>query len=452
MAYQPKAFQKFIAGAMAAALVASPTASAGTFTDVAPRYGEAVDFLLGYGIQGISTTKFGVPNEIKRVDAAIMLAKVLELDIENAPDSGFTDVPKRGVKYINALKEQGITVGKTTATFDAHSTITRGELAVWIQRGFGLEGDTQVYFSDVAPKYVEAVSALVENGITDGITETQFGTGKKAKRGDYAIFLMRAFDATFNRGEGVGSWIQLNELDSSVYTEDRNIEMPYHLYDEYGEEIRFFPHLPNEDGKEDVEVIDGIEFTSSNPVVMDVDSLSVDEEGKAFFDAGVSTGTAIVTAKSLITGQIAQMAIDVADKDDIDIVPPVISSASIRMNPDSQIIVEFIVEEEIDLSVKPGNQSNVILEYQVKENGEYVTKKTKNKTWPGYLKVKNEDGIEEKYGPGLLNDSRYKSILPAGQTISTSMSGNDWLNDESLRIILTVKDRAGNSAEKVLAL
>ena len=77
-----------------------------------------------------------------------------------------------------------------------HSLITRGELAVWIQRGFELVGENEVLFTDVAKQYKEAVSALVDNGVTNGISETQFGTYQHAKRGDYAILLMRAAEAS----------------------------------------------------------------------------------------------------------------------------------------------------------------------------------------------------------------------------------------------------------------
>ena len=97
------------------------------------------------------------------------------------------------MKYVNALKKAGITSGKTTTTFDSQSEITRGELAIWIQRGFKLqESDNALAFSDVADRYEGAVSALVSNGVTNGTSTTIFGTNNNAKRGDYAIFLYRA--------------------------------------------------------------------------------------------------------------------------------------------------------------------------------------------------------------------------------------------------------------------
>lgn len=194
MAYQPKSYRKFVATAATATLVAtavSPAAAAG-FSDVSDKYKEAVDFVVSKGVNGTTSSTFGTSETISRVDAAVMLAKVLGLDTENAPAAGFTDVPARAQGAVNALKAEGITNGKTTTTFGATDKITRGELAVWIQKGFDLEGTADVNFTDVSDKYAAAVSALVANEITSGTSATTFGTTANAKRGDFALFLHRA--------------------------------------------------------------------------------------------------------------------------------------------------------------------------------------------------------------------------------------------------------------------
>jgi 2',3'-cyclic-nucleotide 2'-phosphodiesterase (5'-nucleotidase family) len=196
MGFQPKSYREFLATAAATAVVATavaPSASAAQFKDVTDRYQVAVDFAVSKGAKGIADDYFGTSLEIKRVDAAVLLAKVLGLDTVKAPSSGFVDVPARAAGEVNALKEAGITSGKTETTFDSNSPITRGELAIWIQRGFNLGGSSEVPFKDVTDRYREAVSALFENGVTKGISATEFGINQKAKRGDYAIFLYEAY-------------------------------------------------------------------------------------------------------------------------------------------------------------------------------------------------------------------------------------------------------------------
>ena len=132
MSHNSKSFNKFIATATTVTIVAgavAPLAFAASFNDVANKYQEAVDFLVSKGINGTSETTFGTYENIKRVDAAIFVVNALGLNIESAPNSGFTDVPSRAVKHVNALKAAGITSGKTTTTFASQDLITRGELS-----------------------------------------------------------------------------------------------------------------------------------------------------------------------------------------------------------------------------------------------------------------------------------------------------------------------------------
>ena len=220
MAYQPKSYRKFIAGAAAVAVVApvaAPVAAASNFTDVEAKYKDAVDFLVSKGINGTSATTFGTQLNIKRVDAAVFVAKALELDTKNAPDAGFTDVPARAKGAVNALKAAGITSGKTTTTFASDQEITRGELAIWLQKAFDLKaGSEELAFTDVSDRYAAAVKALVSNEITSGTSATTFGTEASAKRGDFALFIKRAVDAKTPATSGITSVSAINDTKVEV--------------------------------------------------------------------------------------------------------------------------------------------------------------------------------------------------------------------------------------------
>lgn len=202
MAYQPKSYRKFVATAATATLVASAvtpafaaeTGAAASFTDVSDRYKEAVDYLLAEQItNGYTDTQFGTTMNIKRVDAAIMIAKALDLDLDNRPSSGFNDVPDRAAVYIDALKDEGIVNGKDANTFGAADNITRGEMALIMAKAYGLTGDgSDLPFTDVAPRYQDAVAALVDAGITFGKDDDTFGTTASITRGEFALFIYRA--------------------------------------------------------------------------------------------------------------------------------------------------------------------------------------------------------------------------------------------------------------------
>ncbi|RJS60690.1 S-layer homology domain-containing protein [Bacillus sp. PK3_68] len=198
MAYQPKSYRKFVATAATATLVASavtPAFAAQDFTDVGSRYKEAVDYLVKNNLtKGINETQFGVDQQIKRVDFAIILAKAVltQQQIDNAKASNFTDVPSRGVKEVNALKEAGIVNGKTDTRFGANDEITRGEAALMFANAYKIKGDAKnVNFTDVSDRYKDAVAALVDKKITSGKTDSKFGTQDPIKRGEFAIFLYK---------------------------------------------------------------------------------------------------------------------------------------------------------------------------------------------------------------------------------------------------------------------
>ncbi|WP_052343723.1 S-layer homology domain-containing protein [Bacillus massiliigorillae] len=318
MTFQAKSFNKFIATAATATVVATaiaPAAMAASFTDVETKYKDAVDFVVEMGANGLSDKKFGVHENIIRQDAAVLLVKVLGLDVDlTEKTSVFTDVPARTAPYINALKKAGITSGKTPTKFGVSDKITRGELAIWIQRGFELEAISNTKFTDVAPQYKEAVSALVDFEITNGISKTQFGTNQNAKRGDYAIFLMRAFDVVYDQIEA--SEITLHNVlplegTTAIKTGDKGVELEYTLLDQFDEEIIFGAHKANEDKVKGIETIADVEFTSSNSNVIDIDTLSVDEDGVATLNVGTKAGTTEIIAKIPGTGHVSKVKVTV---------------------------------------------------------------------------------------------------------------------------------------------
>ncbi|WP_042350874.1 S-layer homology domain-containing protein [Bacillus massiliigorillae] len=209
MAYKSKDYRKFVATAATATLVAgaiAPLASAASvsdFTDVKKDglYYDAVKFLLDKGAtNGKSATQFGVTDNITRLDAAIQLVTVLGLEVDNSvTKTQFSDVKSEKAKYVDALVKAGITTGKSDTQFGAYEEITRGQLAIWIAKGFKLEGTSDKQFTDVSKtgRYYDAVQALIANDVTTGKNGTQFGTEDKATRGQFAIFLYRA-DAAKN--------------------------------------------------------------------------------------------------------------------------------------------------------------------------------------------------------------------------------------------------------------
>lgn len=164
-----------------------------TFTDITEEFEDAIAFLVSKGIKGKDEHAFGTYQNIKRVEAAVMLVRAVGLDLENAPPSGFTDVPSWAVKEVNALKAAGITDGYTKTSFNPYAEITRGDLAVWIERAYQLQGTVEPFpFNDVNERQRKSVAALVKHKVTNGTSAVTFSPNANAKRGHYALFLYRA--------------------------------------------------------------------------------------------------------------------------------------------------------------------------------------------------------------------------------------------------------------------
>ncbi|WP_262174266.1 S-layer homology domain-containing protein [Saccharococcus sp. Marseille-Q5394] len=192
-------YKKIVATSATAAFVASaiiPAAMAAAptnFTDVNSNYKEAVDYLLAHNItNGVTSTEFGTTQNIKRGDAAVFIARALGLNTETAKDQGFKDLNNRVKGAVNAIVAEGIASGKTKESFAPDQNITRQEMAKMLVNAYDLTAETTAGFKDVNSNWIGYVSALKDNGITLGKTETTFAPEANLTRGEFALFMFRA--------------------------------------------------------------------------------------------------------------------------------------------------------------------------------------------------------------------------------------------------------------------
>lgn len=232
MAKQPNAYKKFVATAATATLVATalaPVASAApvdSYKDVSKDYKDAVNYLLENGIaQGTSDTTFGTSNNISRGDAAVMIANALKLDTANAKDQGFQDVNSRVEGAVNAIVEAGIASGRTTAKFDPAAYITRQEMAKMLANAYKLTATEKADFKDVNANWIDYVSALKEAGITLGKTETTFAPTANLTRGEFALFVYRAEEKPANDVVVVDGVTVVNETTTTATLKVANKEL-----------------------------------------------------------------------------------------------------------------------------------------------------------------------------------------------------------------------------------
>lgn len=197
-----KSMNKFLAAGVSTALVATVVAPAvqaeekyHPFQDVNSRYDEAVTFLyLNEMIQGKTKTTFGTDAPLTRGDAAVILANVMGLDTENAPDAGFKDVNSRVAGSVNALVDYGVIHGYTETTYAPDQNLTRGAMAKFLVEAFGLEDyATETPFTDATGVFAPYIEALYGTEITSGKTNSLYGTTSNITRGEFAVLLYKTF-------------------------------------------------------------------------------------------------------------------------------------------------------------------------------------------------------------------------------------------------------------------
>ena len=117
--------------------------------------------------------------------------------VKSAVSTGFADVPANAF-FADAVKwavDKGVTNGLTDTMFGPYDPCTRGQIITFLWRAAGSpEPKTAVSFADVpaGSYYAKAVAWAIENGITNGLTETTFAPDATCTRGQGVTFLYRA--------------------------------------------------------------------------------------------------------------------------------------------------------------------------------------------------------------------------------------------------------------------
>lgn len=198
-----------IAGAVVQILqpAANPTAP---FTDVPANsiYAPYITLLKQSGItNGCTPTTFCPDaNTTRGQTAAFLIRAVFGSDTFPAASQTpyFTDVPANHpyFRYIQKLKELGITTGCTPTTYCPDDPINRGQLAVFLIRArLAIQAPTipfaptTPFFTDVPPNhpYFPFIQKMKELGITTGCSPTTYCPDAFTTRGQIATFLVRGF-------------------------------------------------------------------------------------------------------------------------------------------------------------------------------------------------------------------------------------------------------------------
>jgi hypothetical protein len=148
---------------------------------------------------GISATRFGSDDQCLRSHVATFLWRAAGSPEPVSTSHPFTDVRSSDYFYNPVLwaVENGITSGVSPDRFGADDVCNRYQVVFFLWRAAGSPEPTTTDnpFTDVQSSdfFYKAVLWAVENGITSGISATQFGPNNPCTRAQVVTFLYRAY-------------------------------------------------------------------------------------------------------------------------------------------------------------------------------------------------------------------------------------------------------------------
>ena len=160
-------------------------------------YYDAVKWAVENGVtDGLSATTFGPYASCTRAQIVTFLWRAAGSPEPKAMSS-FTDVPASAyyAKAVAWAVENGITNGMTETTFAPDATCTRGQSVTFLYRALGKKVESSANFTDVKSDafYADAVNWAVASDVTNGTSTTTFSPNADCTRAEIVTFLYRAY-------------------------------------------------------------------------------------------------------------------------------------------------------------------------------------------------------------------------------------------------------------------
>ena len=171
-----------------------------SFADVPANayFADAVKWAVDKGItNGLSDTMFGPYESCTRAQIVTFLWRAAGSPEPKATTSAMTDLNPNAYYYKAVLWaiENGITDGMTETTFAPNATCTRGQSVTFLHRALKGTASGSVNFTDVPANafYTDAVNWAVANNVTNGTSNTTFSPNADCTRAEIVTFLYRAY-------------------------------------------------------------------------------------------------------------------------------------------------------------------------------------------------------------------------------------------------------------------
>ena len=171
-----------------------------SFVDVPANayFADAVKWAVDKGItNGLPDTMFGPYASCTRAQIVTFLWRAAGSPEPKATTSAMTDLNPNAYYYKAVLWaiENGITDGMTETTFAPDATCTRGQSVTFLHRALKGTASGSANFTDVKSDafYADAINWAVANNVTNGTSNTTFSPNADCTRAEIVTFLYRAY-------------------------------------------------------------------------------------------------------------------------------------------------------------------------------------------------------------------------------------------------------------------
>lgn len=160
-------------------------------------YYDAIKWAVANGVtNGMSTTEFVPDGPCTRGQIVTFLWRAAGKPAPTTTNNPFVDVNEKDYYYEAVLwaVENGITNGMSETEFMPELTCTRAHGVTFLYRAMGKAVDAKAEFSDVPADayYAQAVAWAAANGVTNGVSEELFAPDNACTRVQIVTFLYRA--------------------------------------------------------------------------------------------------------------------------------------------------------------------------------------------------------------------------------------------------------------------
>ena len=174
--------------------------SAASYTDVTSEENvEAIEVLKAVGVMtGDENGNFNPDKQVTRAEMAVVMANLLDLKVEDFKGASlpFTDVPEWAVPYVAACYADGITAGISATEYGSNDSVTTAQAALMMMKALGYFQYTSDFGSDWQLATVKQGTKIA---LFDGI---EAGASEAMSRNDVAQIALNTLEANVVEAEG----------------------------------------------------------------------------------------------------------------------------------------------------------------------------------------------------------------------------------------------------------